>query len=285
MERVKRPFRRLFRETDLRQDRNLEKGFIDPLTHRRSHMSTRHTLTVSSCWLYRKGRLLISEFRNVGIISLCVFFLSATAADLPHMTDFLTLPSPGPGGTTWYARANSSDRQTCRETITGKGYTHLYLSVTSSSHNYYGNSSGFRVFLQELVNDGIKPVVWLTSDTGPWKDQSISSIKSDLSAFIPAIDNLVSSYCLGIEVDEYWTSGESDQIASHMQTLTVKPIGIHQLPGKWNYGLSAACDYFILQYGWNLSESQIKDKTQSAIDELGKPVVAGEYHLEGSETI
>jgi hypothetical protein len=47
--------------------------------------------------------------------------------------------------------------------------------------------------------------------------------------------------------------------------------------GKWDYCKSSWCDYMILQYGFGLSETAIKDMTRQAKNELGKPVVAGEY--------
>ena len=138
--------------------------------------------------------------------------------------------------------------------------------------------------LQELVEDGIKPVVWLTSDTGPWKDRSPSSIKADLTRFIPQVDDLVSSYVLGLEIGEYWTRTEADQIGHHLETLTAKPIAAHQNSGKWDYCHAAWCDYMILQY-WVRTEAGVRDETRRAIRDLGKPVVAGEYNLEGPERV
>ena len=49
---------------------------------------------------------------------------------------------------------------------------------------------------------------------------AISAIKTDLSRAIPKIDELVSSYVIGIEADEYWTEGEAPSIGTHMQKLT-----------------------------------------------------------------
>jgi hypothetical protein len=158
-------------------------------------------------------------------------------------------------------------------------YTHLYLSVTSEKHNYYGDPSGFRTFLQELINDGIKPVVWLTSDTGKWKDQPVAAIKSSLMNFIPFIDDLVNSYCLGLEIDEYWSESKADEIGRYLDSLTDKPIAVHQLPRAWGY-CNAYCDYLILQYGFGETEAQIRNITVRAKRSLKKPVVAGEYNAD-----
>ena len=206
---------------------------------------------------------------------------------LLHMADFLTNPHcRGFGGTTFYTRAPAAVRQKCREGLKRRGYTHMYTSVASErvGDSYYENPAAFRALLQELVEDGIKPVVWLTSDTGPWKDRSPSSIKADLTRFIPQVDDLVSSYVLGLEIGEYWTRTEADQIGHHLETLTAKPIAAHQNSGKWDYCHAAWCDYMILQY-WVRTEAGVRDETRRAIRDLGKPVVAGEYNLEGPERV
>jgi len=205
----------------------------------------------------------------------------STTTTLPHMADFLTLPICNGCGTTWYPRASASERTLARQQMKDKGYTHWYLSVSSGSHNFYGNPSGFRTLLEELVNDDIKPIVWLTSDTGSWKDQLVSSINQSLTNFIPQIDSLANSYVLGIEIDEYWTLSESNQIGAHLDSLTSKPLADHQLPGKSDR-CTSWCDYLIYQYGFGKTESQIKSMTMAVIDSLGKPVVAGEYNLDES---
>jgi hypothetical protein len=205
----------------------------------------------------------------------------STADTLPHATDFLTLPD-GSGGTTWYPRASISERSAAIESLKKHGYTHIYLSITSGSHDYFDNPNGFRSLLEELVDEGIKPVVWITSDTGTWRTQSTSAIKSDLSTFIPQIDNLVNSYCMGIESDEYWTKTKTTEIGNYLDSLTSKPIAVHQLSGNYDYCVGF-CDYLILQYGFGRTESEIRSITRSVISALGKPVVAGEYNIDRSK--
>ncbi|MGH8591369.1 MAG: hypothetical protein ACREXX_19255 [Gammaproteobacteria bacterium] len=219
-------------------------------------------------------------------LSLGLLFISlspvnaAVSLDLAlgHRGDFLTNPDC-PRGTTGYVNATTGARDKCRAGIKRKGYTHHYVSITSYIKNFYADPVAFKSRLQELVNDGIKPVVFLTSDTGAWKDKSISAIKSDLTGFVPKIDGLVSSYALGIEIDEYWTASEAKAIGDHLQTITFKKIAGHQLPGRWNYCKGHYwCDYMILQYGFGKSESAVKSMTENAITDLHRPVVAGEYN-------
>lgn len=218
---------------------------------------------------------------SVGDITKAVSLDSA----LGHRGDFLTNPDC-PRGTTGYVNATTAARDKCRAGIKRRGYTHHYVSITSRIKNFYADPVAFKSRLQELVNDGIKPVVFLTSDTGNWKDKSISVIKSDLTSFIPKIDGLVSSYALGIEIDEYWTASEAKEIGDHLQTITFKKVAAHQLPGKWNYCKGHYwCDYMILQYGFGKSESAIKSMTKDASQDLGRPVVAGEYNAVSPESL
>jgi hypothetical protein len=201
-----------------------------------------------------------------------------------HRADFLTNPDCD-SGTIFYATADPAARTRCRNGVKSRGYTHLYISVASSRHDFFDNAPGFARLLRELVNDGIKPVVWLTSDTGGWKDQSMAKIKADLASFIPQIDSLVSSYSLGVEVDEFWTKSEADQIGNHLRTLTAKPIAAHQTTGRWDYCRSTWCSYMVLQYGFGQTESVVARMTRQAIADLGKPVVAGEYNEGPSELV
>ena len=227
------------------------------------------------------------------IITTCLFiyilirvtdslFAASTTGDLPHAGDWITNPDcPFYGD---YPGASEIERQRCREGIKKRGYTHHYIIGATGTdsrvpvYNLYDNPTLARSRLLELKNDGIKVSFWLTSDSAPWRNQTISKIKSDLTTLIPAIDDLVVSYSLAIETDEYWTKLEAMEVGNHLRTLTNKPVSVHQLPGRWDYCKGENwCDYVILQYGFNKTESQIKTMTINAINDLGKPIVAGEY--------
>jgi hypothetical protein len=210
------------------------------------------------------------------------------AADLPHYADFLTIP--GCRETTFYSdpASSASERAACRSAVKNRGYTHLYISIAHEHANWFTNPIGFRSLLQELVNDGIEPVVFLTSDTGAWKDGPISAIIRDLDNVIPQIDELVSSYVIGIEADEYWTEGEAPSIGTHMQKLTSKKVAVHQTSHRWDLCVNASwCDYMMLQYmepTSPITAAEISIITQEAKADLGdKPIVGAEYH-EGSES-
>jgi len=216
----------------------------------------------------------------------------STVGVLPHATDFLSMNSVcgNDCGTTYFPTASASQRTAYINALKSRGYTHAYLSVTSSEsgHNFYNNPSGFKSLLEELVNAGIKPVVWLTSDTGSWKDQSTSNIKSDLSNFIPVIDSLVNSYEVGLEANEYWSSSKIQEIGNHLDSLTNKPLAAHETPGRWSYCSQSWCDYMILQTNnpsQSISGSEVARIVNNARASLGKPVVVGEYGVNESTSI
>lgn len=223
----------------------------------------------------------VAVFGSVFPALLEVGVAAVTSADIAHKADFLTNPDCG-AGTTAYMNATAARRAQCRAGIKKRGYTHHYVSVASDIRNHYSDPEGFKRKLQELVADGIKPVLWLTSDTGSWRNKPLGAIKQDLTNFIPHVDRLVSSYSLGIEIDEYWTRAEAREIAKHLRTLTMKKIAAHQRAGRWDYCKDAWCDYMILQYGFGRSDSIIP-LTRAAMQDLKKPVIAGEYNARAPE--
>jgi hypothetical protein len=215
--------------------------------------------------------------------------MQASAADLPHQGDFLT---NGLLCRARWASLSSSERQECISRLKQRGYTHLYVNTVNcgedrpSVYNFYKDPATFKSRLQELRDNGIEPVVWMTSDQNKcFTERSLSAIKADFDRLVPVIDSVVSSYLLGLELNEYWTRAEADELGNHLQGLTSKKVAAHQTGGRWDYCKSSWCDYMILQYGFVLSESAIKDMTRRAIADLKKPVVAGEYNLSGPESL
>lgn len=213
--------------------------------------------------------------------------LSSAAVPQTFQTDFLTIPNC----VVWTGDffLSQAKRSQCINDLLARRYTEVYIELTPSELGFYNQpnfydepSSTIIGILQEFVNSGINPVVFLTGDEGTWKDQSESAINADLSTLIPQIDPYVYTYALGIESDEYWSLSKTVSVGSHLRTLTTKPIGVHQLPQKWDYCQNQSwCDYLLLQYGFGHTTSEILTITQQAIAALGKPVVAFEYNAPG----
>jgi hypothetical protein len=75
-----------------------------------------------------------------------------------------------------------------------------------------------------------------------------ATLKNWFSNLVGIIDPYVSSYVLGLEIDEYWNTkyveiyggtiiiGKQKAmiLGKHLNTLTKKPIGNHQIVGKYD---------------------------------------------------
>jgi hypothetical protein len=203
------------------------------------------------------------------------------AAALPHATDFLAAGCY----THVYAGLDATRRARCLEAMTKRHYTHFYLYAYNErdyggpQFDFYNDPARFRTLLSEIINAGLAPVVWLVPDDAPkMASQSAGAVIQKFERLVPAIDDLVSSYVVGLELDEYWSKSVVDKLGARLAQLTAKPIATHQLPGRWDY-CASWCDYAILQYGFGRSADQIDAMTRSAISSLKKRVVAGEYEL------
>jgi len=186
---------------------------------------------------------------------------------------------------------DAGKRSACLNKIRSRGYTHFYVyaynehDYNAPSFNYYSNPAGFKQILQEIKNAGLTPVVWLVPDDAPvMANRSSSDIKSMFNNLIPQINEMVGSYVLGLELDEYWNSGMVNDLGSYLNTITDRPIAVHQTPGRYDYCGFGWCDYMIFQYGFGKSADYIANKTKEVINSLGKPVVAGEYSLNNEAT-
>jgi hypothetical protein len=206
-----------------------------------------------------------------------------TAPPLPHATDFLAAGIR----THPYAGYGDADRQRVREAMTSRQYRHVYV-YAYNEQDYGGpefdglrNPEQFRQRLEELRAAGLAPVVWLFPDDAPIiHGTSTSALQGLLSGFVPKVDGLVSSYVLGLEIDEYWDSNKVNALGSTLRGLTAKKIGVHQTEGKWDLARASWCDYHVLQYGFGMTAQAVASMTKAAIAAINKPVVAGEYELD-----
>ena len=215
----------------------------------------------------------------------------SVSGSVRHNTDFLTMRGDDgqPIYTHEYAAYSSGQRAEIRAELKERGYTHIYLYVAnggdygrSSPYNFYENPGEFRNILQELVADGIQPVVWLAPDDSSQFHATYDPdrLAETWRSFIPQIDDLVSSYVVGLEMDEYWSSGEQDQLGRSLNELTGKPIFVHYRSGTWEGVRASWADGIVYQYGLDQSAEQIADRTRyllSQLEPMGKALVAGEY--------
>ena len=95
------------------------------------------------------------------------------------------------------------------------------------------------------------------------------------------IDSHVSSYVLGLEMDEYWSEDEQQFLGSELNKLTEKTIFIHMTKTKWEPVLQPWADGIIYQYGFGLTPEEITQDTNLMLRRLAdypeKLFIAGEY--------
>jgi hypothetical protein len=217
--------------------------------------------------------------------------IPGTPDPLRHRTDFLTMTGPDgtPLFTHEYAGLDPAGRAAIRQALRARGYTHAYVYAANEGDygghvrfDGYDDPSTLRARLQELVDDGLAPVVWLAPDDADafHAANPPERLRERWAALVPAIDDLVSSYVLGLEGDEYWTDPEQDALGQGLRALTARPIFVHGTPGRWELGARPWASGVVYQYGFGRSEAEIAARTRELVARLaplGKTLIAGEY--------
>ena len=181
-------------------------------------------------------------------------------------------------------------------TLQARGYTDIYLYVMnegdfggSVTFNWYEDPQGYREILEAVVRAGIRPVVWLAPDDAPgFHRNSANRLPTLWQTFIPAIDDLVGSYVLGLELNEYWTRAEQFALARALRTS--KPVFVHFTSGRResisSYWPSIRATGLIYQYD-SQTANGVRRETEEVVGALarvGKVVVAGEFDSGLSES-
>lgn len=217
--------------------------------------------------------------------------LPALPDETHHQADFLTAGDY----THLYPGRSKKQRARILEAALSRGYTHLYIYVMNeedydaTQFNFYERPQEYREVLSEIRAAGLLPVVWLAPDDAPGLHAQLppERLMEVWSEFVPAIDDQVSSYVLGLEMDEYWTREEQSALGRHLRSLTAKPIFVHLQPGLWEPALEEWATGLVYQYGFDLSVEQIQATTRELRERLsaaGKLFIAGEYSLANVET-
>ena len=207
---------------------------------------------------------------------------------MAHRTNFLTMHDPNGKQifTHLYPSLPAEQRAMVRAELKKQGYTHLYMYAVNEKDYGGGNSFDFlkdpeayRSILQELRDDGIAPVVWMMPDDAPrYNHMPLSEVKSLWENFVSVNDDLVSSYVLGLEIDEYWSRSDHDAMGNHLNGLTDKPIFTHYTSGKYEWARQPWVDGLIYQYGFGRSASEVAADTLKVMSALpNKTFIAGEY--------
>lgn len=217
--------------------------------------------------------------------------MSLVPEALKHSTDFLSAGCL----THMYAALDGSERKQCLARMVARGYKHFYIYaynegdykkvIENPAFDFYATPNAMVELLNEIREAGLAPVVWLfPDDSEDIHNTDVAKLKAKLGRLIPEIDAQVSSYVLGLELDEYWGKSTVNALGEHLDTLTDKLIGVHHTDGKWNFASADWVDYLVLQYGFlkkdetaERQRERVEEMTRNAWADLAKPVVAGEY--------
>jgi hypothetical protein len=58
---------------------------------------------------------------------------------------------------------------------------------------------------------------------------STVELKRYIEKMVQSFDDLPVMWVLGLEVDEYWSKAQADDLGTYLQFIANNPVGIHQL--------------------------------------------------------
>ena len=208
-----------------------------------------------------------------------------------HQTDFLTAGF----FTHLYPSFNNAERASVRTKMLASGYTHIYIYIMNQNDyggpefDFYQKPTDYLTLLKELNNSGLQPVVWLAPDDAPdlVEQYHTDELVSTWEQVIPLIDPYVSSYVLGLEMDEYWSDEEQNLLGTELNKLTEKTLFVHMRARIWEQVLLPWADGIIYQYGFGNSPEEIFQDTTLMLQRLEahpeKILIAGEYSFQQTE--
>lgn len=230
------------------------------------------------------------------ILALLVAAVVSTAVISDYKSTFL-INGAEYSTLSWLAPDYSSEKWTLEtlNKLVNNGDTHADVYARSTDRNF-GHFDGvdtehWRNRLNRLLDSGISPVIWLTSDDRNFEDNTIAKQIQYNDQVVDAIDDLVSHYVVCLECDESFSpQGVSVMIQNLRRKGVNKPIGVHLTPHLYksqNREKLAAyykdADVIYLQTGWakEIGEKEFRKRIEYALS-FGKPVVVSEYDREGT---
>jgi len=174
----------------------------------------------------------------------------------------------------WRARMENS--------LLANGDTHIYL-YTRNDDDDVGNvrpQPDWEQRLDHLNRRGLRPIMWLMADDSPsLAALPLSTHKAHNAAMVRRLDSKVDGYVIGLEVDEYWTAAQTNELIQDLKRYTKKLIGVHLTPATpLEYVTHADVLYF--QTGFGLTQEQFREKVKATLLATSKPVIVSEYSLQ-----
>jgi len=200
---------------------------------------------------------------------------------------------------------SDSDRSSIKQGLLDKGHNTIYI-YTFNENDYKDKSSGqtyhitpykdalwggdfddnkladWHQKMQALLDAGLRPVLWLFPDDSPTiKNADTAELKRYINKMVQEFDDLPIMYVLALEADEYWSSSRINELGEYLGSLTVRPVGLHQLNGKADLMRGSWVDFGAYQYGFDKTWQDIYTDTLDKRDYIGaKPLIGAEYDLD-----
>ncbi len=174
----------------------------------------------------------------------------------------------------WRARMENS--------LLANGDTHIYL-YTRNDDDDVGNvrpQPDWEQRLDHLNRRGLRPIMWLMADDSPsLAALPLSTHKAHNAEMVRRLDSKVDGYVIGLEVDEYWTAAQTNELIQDLKRYTKKLIGVHLTPATPLEYVTHA-DVLYLQTGFGLTQEQFREKVKTTLSATSKPVIVSEYSLQ-----
>jgi hypothetical protein len=137
----------------------------------------------------------------------------------------------------------------------------------------------WREHLEMMIADGIRPILWLAADNSPPIDtMSEANFNAYVTRMVQEFDDLPILWCLGLEVNEYWTSAEVQARGNHLASEASNPVGPHQTIGLTSFMNQSWVQVGYYQVDGGLTPEQQYDSVMTARANIGnKPLIFSEY--------
>lgn len=169
-------------------------------------------------------------------------------------------------------------------------YNRIYIYLENRG-DYGGRSvtwnpaevAWWRQWLSVCIQNGLGPVIWMSADdSAELNAWSNKDWQSKVSSFQAQCGDLVHAYCTGLECNERWSAGRTQELTKMIQGETGKKVGVHTT-GLKSIGHAKGADWFGLQTGFNKSVKEVVSQVKSAIAQFDGDVYLEEYSLFDNE--
>ena len=216
---------------------------------------------------------------KVAFFLLACFFTTATADIFGSRASFLLMDTEGMSLSYLSQNVDDAWRTRMENSLLANGDTHIYLYSQNEADDV-GNISprpDWEQRLDHLNRRGLRPIMWLMADDSPsLAALPLSTHKAHNAEMVRRLDSRVDGYVIGLEVDEYWTAAQTNELIQDLKQHTNKPIGVHLTPTTPLEYVTHA-DVLYLQTGFGLTQEQFREKVRTTLSATSKPVIVSEY--------